>query len=487
MAPTSATPGSTRLATALTAAVVAISVAGWIFTENPVLALAPVVSTLVVWALVGASPHRVAQVVFFVALVAENPKEVPAEGLWRSPLYPLGALLYENLPLVHLTAMDLLAATLFVLAAVRAPRGDVVPVPRAFLRCLALAWLAVMWIEAWGLLRGGQIRATIWQIRGVFWAPALAYVFATSLRGPRDLPAVGKAVVAAALVKAAMGLYYFEIVAPRLGRWPAYTTTHSDTVLFVTAAVIALATLLERRSLRAAVHSLAIVVPVGAAIIVNNRRLAYVDLFGTCVAIYLVLPTGPLLRAANRTLTAVAPLTAVYLAIGWTSEASIFGPARKVASLFSKEDRSAAMRDIENYNLLSNWKDQIFLGSGFGHEYTELTRPEGIEQIFPLYRYIAHNSVLWLENTGGVIGFAAYWTLPALVVYLAARSHRFASSATDRAAALVALSVPVTYSVQAYGDMGLSSWTATFTLAMALAAAAKLAAASGALSTRTAP
>jgi hypothetical protein len=334
-------------------------------------------------------------------------------------------------------------------------------------------------VGAGHLARGGSFRATLWQVRAFMWIPALTYLFATSLRGPRDHAALGKLILVAALIKAALGVYFLEVVCRQQGYWPSYATTHSDTLIFVSAVVIAGTTVLERPTLRTALFALAIVVPVFAGIIVNSRRLAYVGIVGSGVAIYLVLPYGPLLRSATRTLVALGPVAALYLAVGWTSDLALFGPARKVASLFSKEDRSAAMRDIENYNLILTWKQHPFLGLGFGHEYSELTSPEGAAQNFPLYRFIAHNSVLWLEATGGVVAFTAFWIVPATLAYFAARAHGGAQDPVDRAAALVALSVSVTFVIQAYGDMGLTSWPAMFLLATALAVASKLAVATG--------
>ena len=39
-------------------------------------------------------------VVIFLALTMENPAEAPAMGLWKSPLYPLGEVLFLHLNLV---------------------------------------------------------------------------------------------------------------------------------------------------------------------------------------------------------------------------------------------------------------------------------------------------------------------------------------------------------------------------------------------------
>jgi hypothetical protein len=218
----------------------------------------------------------------------------------------------------------------------------------------------------------------------------------------------------------------------------------------------------------------------GLGVIVNGRRLAYVSLLGSLVTMYALLPRSGPRRTINRALAAIAPAAAAYLALGWSSGSAIFGPARKIASLFSKTDRSSGMRDIEDYNLILTWKKHLILGSGFGHEYDEISRADSIRDIFPLYRYIGHNSILWLASVGGLVGFTAFWLLLVVTAFFAARSYRFATAPLDRAAALGALSMAGIVAVQAYGDMGLTSWTAIFLLAASLVVAAKCAVAVGA-------
>ncbi|MFO0756279.1 MAG: hypothetical protein U0359_07290 [Byssovorax sp.] len=465
----------------------------WLSTFDVLVALAPVALAAGVWALLRAPPHLTAISVFFLAIVVDNPKEHPFEDRFVSPLKPLGVALYENLNTLtgvgalRFSGSDVLLAALFLAAIAKERRSSAVPPPPALSKVLGIAWLSVIWMELWGMLRGGDFKASLWQARPLFWAPVIALVFARSVRGPADHLLVGKAVILAALIKASFAIYFYFIVCRPLGYYPGYATTHSDTVLFVAASVIALAIALEERKLPTALASLAVLLWVGLGIIVNGRRVAYLSLTGSIAAIRLVLPDSPIRRSFDRLLVRVVPIAAVYLALGWTSNAAVFGPARKVASLFSAEDRSAGMRDIENFNLTADFKHHLLTGIGFGNAYNELTRPEGIEQIFPLYRYIGHNSILWLHNAGGLVGFASFWLQPALLSYLAARSYRFATCPRDRAAALACLSVVVIFGVQAQGDMGLNSWTAMFFLGMSLALSAKLAVASGALSFPHAP
>jgi hypothetical protein len=97
-----------------------------------------------------------------------------------------------------------------------------------------------------------------------------------------------------------------------------------------------------------------------------------------------------------------------------------------------------------------------------------------------MYRYIGHNSVLWLFAVAGLLGFVAVWMFLAVGVYFATRAFRFARTPPERAAAEVSAAVIMAYVIQAWGDMGLQSWVGVFVLAGALAIAGKLAVSTGA-------
>lgn len=479
-----------RFSAAIRALVVVVTLIVLVALGDPLLALVPLLMLVALWALLSVPPHRLGLFVFFLAIVTDNPKEHPALDRWTSPLKPIGVALYENLnnltgigPL-RFSGMDLLLTLLLLLVVARERRRETVAPPPVLHTFLIVAWLGILWLEVWGMARGGDFKASLWQARPLFWTPVIVYILSALMRGPEDHLAIGKAIIVAAMIKAAFGVYFYMVICRPIGFVPSYSTTHSDTVLFVTAVVVALAMWLEKRTTPVLLLSLAIIFVVGLGIVVNGRRLAYIAIAGVILALRFVLPPDGLRRTFDRVLLWGTPVGIVYLAVGWTSSASIFIPARKVASLFAKDDSSSMMRDIENYNLIMTWREQLLLGSGFGHEYREVTHPIGIDHIFAMYRFIGHNSILWLQAAGGVVGFTAFWMLLAAVAYFAARSHRFAQRPEDRAAALTALSVVTIYGVQAHGDMGLNSWTAVFFLAMSLTVAAKLARATGAYSDR---
>jgi O-antigen ligase len=215
--------------------------------------------------------------------------------------------------------------------------------------------------------------------------------------------------------------------------------------------------------------------------LVNNRRLAYVELAAALLVLFLVVPPSRLKRAALRAALVSLPVVALYAAAGWSSNAPVFRPVQTIRTVVdSDSDRSSQTRDIENFNLFVTFKQHPLLGTGFGHEYVEYVAADTIAHTFPQYRYIPHNSLLGLWAFAGTVGFAAIWMPLAVAVFLALRSHDRARRPLDRAAALAVIATVVAFMGQAYGDMGLQSWEGSFLLALALSVAAQLAAAVGA-------
>src|SRR5439155_17948960 len=120
------------------------------------------------------------------------------------------------------------------------------------------------------------------------------------------------------------------------------------------------------------------------------------------------------------------------------------------------------------------------LGMGLGQPYEEVVKGPDISQSFALYRYIPHNSILWMMMAGGPLGFFLLWSPFVVGMYLAARAHRLARTPRERLAALSALCAQILFLVQAYGDMGTQNWSTTWLMAAALAVSGKLAVTTGA-------
>ena len=462
-------------------------------TANPFVALIPPVLVMVAWA-VATLPARVLvfTVLSLVMLADIAPSRLPDENeMWHSPVYPLQLLLTENLnkltgvEALRFSGFEIVLLCLIVLIGLRALAGDrtdaagrVAPA-RPLVIALVMSFAAIVALEIWGVARGGDVRQSLWQFRELLWMPVLALLLCATMRGVRDAILFAGLTAGVSCFKVLLGAYYYYGIARPLGVVPATVTSHADTLLFAVSIAVWLSAAYYRPARRHTILASALTVWVLFGIIINNRRTAYLTLLALVVMFYATLP-----RRARRTLTRTAllalPVLAAYVAVGANRSGAIFTPAAKLMSVVTQKDGSSLTRDIENYNLITTLHGNPLIGTGWGHPYVEAVHADDISKAFAQYRFIAHNSVLWIWSIGGMIGFTLIWLPIATGVFLAARARAFATTPHERAVAYGALATFVAFVIQAWADMGTQSWTTESMLAVALAASGQLAVSTGA-------
>jgi hypothetical protein len=456
------------------------------------LALAPLALTLVILLAVRAPLRHSLLILGLLCLTLENPTEMPAMGLWRSPLYVVGALLLAHLNLtipvkeLFFSGLDLALVLLAGTWVVRRIMGSEIDtrgnVPAATpLRMAALLCIAdIFFVWGHGLLAdGADFRNSLWQVFRVIYLPCVFLLCCVGLRGPADSRACGIALIVAALIRAVLA-GYVRILFPDLEQMP-HATVHADSMLFADAFLIVLVVFFERPSPRNLLVALGTLPILTWGMLANNRRLVWVELLAALIVLYFITPFTRLKKRIAQTVALSLPLLAIYVAAGWSSGAKVFAPVRTLRSVMdSNVDPSALWRDWENYNLFYTLRAHPLLGTGFGHGYTEVVKLPDISNAYELYRFAPHNSILGLLAFTGLLGFTAIWLLLPLGVFFAVRSYRFSTTPRDRSTALAVVGILVAYLVHCYGDMGLGTWTSVFTVAPALALVAKQAVATGA-------
>lgn len=484
--PTSAAFKATVIGLVLATAAVLVVTDG-----NLAAGLAPALLLAAVYAALTLPLRHTALALFCVTVLFHNPGGRPHQDRWRGPLYGPGELIYNNLrTLVGIDALRFntievgIALLLFVLL-VRSVTGSEVdgsrsePSARPLKVALAISMAALLTWVVWGLARGGDFKQMLWQTRQIGWLPLMTLVFLRAFRTQEAQRRLAYAVIGITVARALEGLYFYLTIARPRGMWLEYAITHDDSMLFVLVLLILGVTQIEMRSRRTLLLAALVAPIVMLAMILNTRRLAYVSM-AACAATLLWAVRPQIRRWALRVGLALTPLLAVYVAVGLRSGAAIFAPVRSLFSVTDRTNASNVTRDVENFNLLHTLYQQPFLGTGFGHEYIELVKTHSIAEMMPNYRYIAHNSVLWLLMLTGLIGFTLIWMYLPVGVFLAARAYRSAQEPQLRVAAIAGICMVVIYMFQAYGDMGMISWMAGFLLAAALGVVGNLAARTGA-------
>jgi hypothetical protein len=439
---------------------------------NLVVVLLPFLAIAGIYGLARAPAETTTLGFLFIAMLADDPRGAPHMGLWRSPLFDLGRVFFDALDKFGLPGMKLfgvevallLLVGLFVLRRYWSGREGAEP-DANIVRAAKVAMATLLLLEVWGIARGGAMRFSVLQLRPLFFtfgvALFVAYTFAGKTRPIRGLLAV---IIVVGILRAAVGAYFWRFILPGMAGsvdlsmgGGNFVTCHADSVLWAVGALICGVALFEKpckATLALNVTALPIIM---FAMVINNRRLAFVELFLAAPMIYLAAGRS-LKNRVNRLVALSIPVLLAYVVAGWNAQGMWARPVQTLKSVLEREDSSSQMRDIENYNLLVTAKQNPLIGTGLGHEYIEAVRAISITDFMEAYRYVPHNSLLWLISAGGWLGFTFIWLFFGVGIFVAVRAYRHATRLVDRVGILVTIGVFPVYAVQTFGDMGSQSW-----------------------------
>jgi hypothetical protein len=487
--PQSATAGERFLfPTLLAIGAIATVAATIIGNGNIVVAATPVLSLAALGALV-LIPLRIPLFALIFLCLGLDATE---EGIWDSPLAPIGKLLSQNLARtiqgVNLPFQLFAAVFVFLLGlhVYRRLTGSQIdsfayrnvakPLPLA----LAFSVLAALAEALNGSLRGGDIQMAKIQVQSFVLTLLLAYLLAAAMRGTRDYKILGWLVIAAACSKALLAIWIYRIVIPTMPANPGVATIHGDSMLFTAAMIMVISRFYEQPIRRHALLCLAVLPLLAYAIVANNRRLAWVEAGACLVALAIIGRRNQLKRIVAKCVVCAIPLFIAYVAVGWNSQSKIFAPVRTFRSVGDGQvDPSTLYRDLENFNLIQMVKEHPIVGAGFGQPYKIVVVMPDIT-FFKEWRFMPHNSVLGLWAFTGWLGFTCLSLAALVAAYFAARSYQVARTPIERTAAFSALAAILIYWIQCWGDIGFSERNGIFLVGPAIAIAGRLAVSTGA-------
>jgi len=424
--------------------------------------------------------HESVKVLFLLALFVEPPDLFPGAGYWESPLDTANRMLYGflqktwGIPGASFPFLFVIVGILTYRARKVDPPENATPSVRVARTWLTRVLYTFFALEAWGIARQGAIQPSYFQSLQLVFRIFFTRLLLRALR-KEDVPALGTILVVVAIFRGFIAAWVYLLVCRPMGIVPEYATHHADSILFAGAFLVLVAAYLEDRSKSSLVRLGLWGTWLMAAMVFNNRRLAFVCVGLGAIGMYAALPPSKLRRKVNKFLWVLGPTLAAYVLIGGEKgDNPLFAPARLFYSALNQKDASSDSRDIENNNLLATLNENPVLGSGFGHEYKEVYKVYEIAEFFPLYKYIPHNSVLWLWTVGGLLGFFLMWSLYPLAAYLAARAYRMSYLKEDRIAALAAFGVVGVIIAMDWGDVGTNAWMGHIVYAGVLVAAAKI-------------
>jgi len=411
-------------------------------------------------------------IVAFCVLTSEFPTGT-FEAHWGTPWHYVADVLFAPIPGIRLWYLDGIFLALWFAArlAPGASRGIAKPMTTAILLSMGtlLAWGVL------GTLRGGSVIDMRLQLHTVTMVYLVSFMMMSALRTPDHFRMLGKAIVAAALFRALMIFLFYVLVMRTLPEYIATITDHGDSITFVTAIVLVLADAIHARDKKATWRALVIIPILVFAIHMNNRRLAWVGLIGSLLVVYFLLPSGKIRRNVHRKLLWASPFIAAYVVAGWGKTTGIWKPLSALQSMGpSSNDPSTESRNIENMGLIVTLQTSRWTGTGFGHQYIEVSSVYSAGVVFPQYRYCPHNSVLGLAAFTGMFGMLGIWLVFPVAAYLAARSYRGAQLPLHKTMAMATVAEVWIHMNQLYGDIGLNAWQGLVIMSGGFAAAARL-------------
>jgi len=420
----------------------------------------------------------------FIGWVAEPPLALDTslyDGLWRSIFVELGPIV-TPLPGIRMYPWQLLLIALvpFCPRSSGTARQHARELDRAIF--VSTACIAVTFL--WGSFRGGSPYFAYYQLWPFMAGLLIAYMLKSALRTKRDLVSLGKTVILAGLIRAMLCIYfYWAHLRGKVYPLPQYVIDHDDSMLFAVTTLIVSIWAILKRGWPAWTIAALIVLVMFYAMVLNNRRLAWVELGLALPPIYFLIGAGRLRSRVNRSLIMLVPLLLIYFAVGLKSNNPLFSPIHALMTTDSNQNASSLARMEEDRNLLYTLVDfgNPILGVGWGRPYQRKTSVYDNFSGWILAPYTPHNSLLGLVVFSGLVGLVGIWGVVPVGAYLAARGYRASTAVVPRTAGMVALSSLVVYSAHCFGDIGLQSFPGALIFGAALATAGKVGAWSEAL------
>ncbi|HEV2140230.1 MAG TPA: O-antigen ligase family protein [Candidatus Dormibacteraeota bacterium] len=324
--------------------------------------------------------------------------------------------------------------------------------------------LAVLMGEAHGLFNGGDLNKSLWELRPQVYG-FIGFVAASLLiRSRDDIERLAVIAAVAITFKGVIGDFrYFIVLNHSLGTHET-VLGHEDSYFLALVPVAALVALIWTGRSRT-FYYLAIASVVALAALLANERRAGIAALGAGIAIVVVFAIrfNALQRRRVLVLALIAAVACVvFLAVFWNTQHGLIGQlVRPVRSQFDPSYRdylSDIYRQAENTNLKLSFQTNKILGMGFGMPFLIILTQADISNIYPLWNYIPHNTLLWVGVRMGLIGCATFWGLFGISLLEVCRSLSVQKDRFLLAIVALAGAAIVAELVVAYTDLQLESY-----------------------------
>lgn len=316
---------------------------------------------------------------------------------------------------------------------------------------------------ALGMQRGANMDALRSETRGFFYLPALYMLAVTQIRQRSHLTALFWIFVISANLMALESTYRYFAHVRSYDLTSAYDLAFGhENAVFCAAAIMLLVGKMvwSDQGFFGHWHSVVLIVLPLAALLVMRRRAGIVALDAALLLLCIVL-----LRENLKMFLIVVPLALVgfggLVALTWNAEGGSGQFARSVRTISgteqsARDQSSDDYRAAETANVRINIHGQPVTGLGFGRRY-EFYVPVASLDFWDLWRYVPHNSVLWVWMKAGIFGFVALLALFAAALTRSTQILRNAAPIAYKPFAFALASFIVMFVMYSYVDLGLVS------------------------------
>lgn len=326
-----------------------------------------------------------------------------------------------------------------------------------------LFWPAILFLGfilfsfVYGVTRNGNLNVALWEIRPIVYLPVMLVLTSNMITDRRHVNVLMWLIMISIFLKGITGTIY---VATEL-QWDIHRvesiTEHSAAVHFNSLFLYTLGAWIFKDSIKKRILLPLMSVPVLISFLSTQRRASYLVLLLAMLMVAVVL-FHEKRKLFWRVIPAALIIFVVYAAVFWNSQGAIAMPIRALKSQIAPQQTSArdkasdVYRINENFNIISTIRRAPITGIGFGHMFDMVVLLPDIS-FFVWYRYVTHNSILWIWMNAGIGGFLSMLLMIGVSLMSGLRTFSRLTDGYLKVAAFSALFYILMHFIFAYADI----------------------------------
>jgi hypothetical protein len=318
------------------------------------------------------------------------------------------------------------------------PKGPIVKAYIAFV-------VVVLFAELQGMVGGGNFGISLWELRPQAYALITFLLAASLVRTRADLLRIVGIFVVIVTLKGLIADYRYLVTLHRNLNGIEAIMAHEESYFFAVFVVGALGVVLWSKSKRIQLAAIALAAIVGLGLNANHRRAGVLALT-IGIALFVILAAR--FDSVNRRRLVIGAVILVvaggaFLIANWDHQSGLLGqfvrPFHSISEPDTRDASSNLYRQAEDANLLLTFRSSPIVGIGFGRPMLYAFHMADISNLYPLWNYIPHNTLLWIGMRMGVIGFVTFFGLLAMSTLQACRVARETRDVLLRGVAIFAV------------------------------------------------